>query len=248
MRRVDKRSSEKGLKRHFQPQKDGSKERISDRRSKSGEVIFTPPEGENVIRDKLRNLEEYIHAESAIDPLVKLAIIHYQFEAIHPFTDGNGRTGRFLNILYLVLNGLLDLPVLSLSKYIIDRKSDYYQLLRSVTEKAEWEPWILYMLDAVEQTAFHTKDKILAIRELVAETLSFAKEKLPSRVYSKELIEILFRQPYTKVQFLVDAGLAERKTAANYLKELQKASIVVVRKIGKENLYLNVKLFELLSR
>jgi Fic family protein len=104
------------------------------------------------------------------------------------------------------------------------------------------------MLDAVEQTAFHTKDKILAIRELVAETLSFAKEKLPSRVYSKELIEILFRQPYTKVQFLVDAGLAERKTAANYLKELQKASIVVVRKIGKENLYLNVKLFELLSR
>jgi Fic family protein len=213
----------------------------------SGEVIFTPPEGENIIRDKLKNLEEYIHAESSIDPLVKLAIIHYQFEAIHPFADGNGRTGRIVNILYLVLNGLLDLPVLYLSKYIIERKSDYYQLLRSVTEHGEWEPWILYMLDAVEQTALHTKDRMFAIRDLVAETLSLAKEKLPSRVYSKELIEILFQQPYTKVQFLVDAGLAERKTAANYLKELQEAGIVVVRKVGKENLYLNAKLFELLS-
>ena len=214
----------------------------------TGEVIFTPPEGETVIRDKLRNLEEYIHGESPVDPLVKLAIIHYQFEAIHPFTDGNGRTGRIVNILYLVLNGLLDLPVLYLSKYIIDRKSDYYQLLRGVTANGEWEPWVLYMLDAVEQTALHTKQKILAIRELVAETIRLVKEKLPSRVYSKELIEILFRQPYTKVQFLVDAGLAERKTAANYLKELEEAGIVVVRKIGKENLYLNVRLFELLSR
>lgn len=214
----------------------------------TGEVIFTPPEGETVIRDKLRNLEEYIHGEGAIDPLVKLAIIHYQFEAIHPFTDGNGRTGRILNILYLVLNGLLDLPVLYLSKYIIDRKSDYYQLLRSVTANGEWEPWVLYMLDAVEQTALHTREKILAIRELLAESVRLAKEKLPSRVYSKELIEILFRQPYAKVQFLVDAGLAERKTAANYLKELQEAGMVVVHKIGKENLYLNVRLFELLSR
>jgi Fic family protein len=214
----------------------------------TGEVIFTPPEGEAVIRDKLENLEEYIHGEDTTDPLLKLAIIHYQFEAIHPFTDGNGRTGRIVNILYLVLKGLLDLPVLYLSKYIIEEKSEYYRLLRSVTAGGEWEPWIMYMLEAVEQTALHTREKILDIRDLMAEALQFAKENLPSRVYSKELIEILFRQPYTKGQFLVDAGIAERKTAASYLKEIENIGILQSRKIGKENLYLNVKLFEILSK
>jgi Fic family protein len=214
----------------------------------TGEVIFTPPEGETVIRDKLENLEEYIHGQDTTDPLVKLAVIHYQFEAIHPFTDGNGRTGRIVNILYLVLEGLLDLPVLYLSKHIIEEKSEYYRLLRSVTAGGEWEPWIMYMLEAVEQTALHTREKILAIRDLMAEALQFAKENLPSRVYSKELIEILFHQPYTKGQFLVDAGIAERKTAASYLKEIENIGILQSRKIGKENLYLNVKLFEILSK
>jgi Fic family protein len=214
----------------------------------TGEVIFTPPEAEAVIRDKLKNLEEYIHGQDTTDPLVKLAVIHYQFEAIHPFTDGNGRTGRIVNILYLVLKGLLDLPVLYLSKYIIEGKSEYYRLLRSVTRGGEWEPWIMYMLVAVEQTALHTREKILAIRDLMAEALEFAKENLPSRVYSKELIEILFRQPYTKGQFLVDAGIAERKTAASYLKEIENIGILQSRKIGKENLYLNVKLFDILSK
>jgi Fic family protein len=214
----------------------------------TGEVIFTPPEGETVIRDKLENLEEYIHGQDTTDPLVKLAVIHYQFEAIHPFTDGNGRTGRIVNILYLVLEGLLDLPVLYLSKHIIEEKSEYYRLLRSVTAGGEWEPWIMYMLEAVEQTALHTREKILAIRDLMAEALQFAKENLPSRVCSKELIEILFHQPYTKGQFLVDAGIAERKTAASYLKEIENIGILQSRKIGKENLYLNVKLFEILSK
>jgi Fic family protein len=214
----------------------------------TGEVIFTPPDGEAVIRDKLENLEEYIHGQDTTDPLVKLAVIHYQFEAIHPFTDGNGRTGRIINILYLVLKGLLDLPVLYLSKYIIEEKSEYYRLLRSVTSGGEWEPWVMYMLEAVEQTALYTREKILAIRDLMAEALQFAKENLPSRVYSKELIEILFRQPYTKGQFLVDAGIAERKTAASYLKEIENIGILQSRKIGKENLYLNVKLFEVLSK
>ena len=214
----------------------------------TGEVVFTPPEGEGVIRDKLKNMEDYIHAEDAVDPLIKLALIHYQFEAIHPFTDGNGRTGRILNILYLTQKHLLDLPVLYLSKYIIKQKSDYYRLLRAVTEHQAWEPWILYFLDAVEQTALFTRDKILAIRNLLAETLAFTKQHLPSRVYSKDLIELLFHQPYTKANFLVDEGIAERKTAANYLKQLEKIGILQVQKVGKENLYLNKELFEVLSK
>ena len=214
----------------------------------TGEVVFTPPEGEALIREKLKNLEEYIHEEDGVDPLIKLALIHHQFEAIHPFTDGNGRTGRILNILYLLFKGLLGLPVLYLSKYIIEQKSDYYHLLRSVTDDGELEPWIRYILEAVEQTSLHTRDKIIAIRDLMDETLQYVKEKLPSRVYSKDLIEILFCQPYTKGQFLVDAGIAERKTAANYLKEIEKTGILKAQKLGKENLYLNVKLFELLSK
>jgi Fic family protein len=214
----------------------------------TGEVVFTPPEGEAIIRDKLKNLEDYIHAENEVDPLIKLALIHYQFEVIHPFTDGNGRTGRILNILYLTQKHLLDLPVLYLSKYIIERKSNYYRLLRGVTEHKEWEPWILYMLDAVEQTALYTRDKMLAIRALLIKTLEFTKENLPSRAYSKDLIELLFHQPYTKARFLVDAGIAERKTATNYLKELEKIGVLQLQKVGKENLYLNKELFEALSQ
>jgi len=214
----------------------------------TGEVVFTPPEGEAIIRDKLKNLEDYIHAEDEVDPLIKLALIHYQFEVIHPFTDGNGRTGRILNILYLTQKHLLDLPVLYLSKYIIEQKSDYYHLLRGVTEHQAWESWILYMLDAVEQTALYTRDKTLAIRALLIKTLEFTKENLPPRAYSKDLIELLFHQPYTKARFLVDAGIAERKTATNYLKELEKIGVLQLQKVGKENLYLNKELFEALSQ
>ncbi len=181
----------------------------------TGEVVFTPPEGEDII---------------------------------HPFTDGNGRTGRILNILFLTHRNLLDLPVLYLSKYIIEQKSDYYRLLRGVTEHQAWEPWILYLLDVVEQTALITRNKILAIRELLIKTLEFTKEKLPSRVYSKDLIELLFLQPYTKANFLVDAGISERKTAANYLKQLAKIGVLEVQKVGRENLYLNKELFEVLSK
>ena len=214
----------------------------------TGEVVFTPPEGEEIIRDKLKNLEDYIHAKDEVDPLIKLALIHYQFEAIHPFTDGNGRTGRILNILYLTSRHLLELPVLYLSKYIIEQKSDYYRLLRGVTEHQEWKPWILYMLDAVEQTAFYTKDKILTIKNLLTETLEFTKKNLPSRVYSKDLIELLFHQPYTKAQFLVDAGIVKRQAAADYLKKLEEIGVLSAHKVGKENLYLNAKLYEILSK
>ena len=215
---------------------------------RTGEVIYAPPEGEGVIREKLKNLEEYIHSVNKIDPLIKLAVIHYQFEAIHPFSDGNGRTGRILCILYLIQQSLLELPVLYLSQYIINRKSDYYRLLRVVTEKSQWEPWVLYMLEAVENTAVQTKQKIIAIRDLMQQTLLEAKEKLPGRVYSKELIELLFKQPYTKVQILVDEGIAKRQAAADYLRECEKIGILKIHKLGKERLYLNLKLYKLLSK
>ncbi len=213
----------------------------------NNKTIYTPPEGEKVIRDLLKNLEDFIHSENGIDDLVRLAVMHYQFEAIHPFPDGNGRTGRVLNILYLVEKGLLDAPILYLSKYIIENKNQYYTKLRAVTEKQDWEGWILYILKGVEETAKYTLEKINTINTLMDETIAIAKEKLPSRVYSKELIELLFEQPYCKVKFLVDKGVAKRQTAAEYLQELEKTGILKSQKVGVENLFLNVRLFEVLQ-
>ena len=215
--------------------------------SVTGEILYTPPEGETIIRDKLKNLEDFIHAGDEMDPLIKLALIHYQFEAIHPFSDGNGRTGRIINILFLILHGLLDLPVLYLSKAIIERKNDYYRLLRQVMQKNQWEPWILYMLASIEETATFTRERILAIRNLMLETMEKARRELPRRVYSKELIELLFQQPYCKISFLVDAGIASRNIASSYLGELVKINILKKETIGRETLYLNHKLYELLS-
>jgi len=219
---------------------------IGNRRTR--EIIYTPPDGERVIRRMLKNLVTFMQTRNDVDPLVKLALIHYQFEAIHPFFDGNGRTGRLVSILFLVLNDLLDLPVLYLSKYIIDRKPEYYRRLREVTENGAWEAWILYMLKAVEQTAGLTRQRILDIRSLLDDALERARRDLPSRVYSKDLVELIFRQPYTKGQFLVDADIAERKTAADYLKSLEGIGLLSVRKVGRENLYLNTKLYDLLSQ
>lgn len=214
----------------------------------SGEVIYTPPEGENVIREKLFNLEEYINNnDEKTDPLIRLAVIHYQFEAIHPFTDGNGRTGRIINILYLLHQKLLELPVIYLSRYIIENKDDYYQLLRLVTEKSEWTPWISYILDGVLFTAEATVNKIIEIKTLLDKTLIDLKQKLSGRIYSKELIELLFTQPYCKVEFVVNAGIAKRQTAAGYLKEIEKTGLLKSKKVGKEMLYLNLPLFELLK-
>jgi len=212
------------------------------------EIIYTPPEGERLIRRKLDELERFIHADDSMDPLVKLALAHYQFEAIHPFFDGNGRAGRLINILFLVAHELLDSPVLYISRYIIDDKPEYYRRLRRVTENGEWEAWVLYILDAVDTTARMTRQRILDIRALLEDALALAKRELPARVYSKELIELIFRQPYTKGQFVVDAGLAERKTAADYLQELEAIGILKSHKVGKENLYLNVRLCELLAK
>lgn len=213
-----------------------------------GEVIYTPPEGEGVIRDKLANLEGFINqdGEDDLDPLVKLAVMHYQFEAIHPFTDGNGRTGRILNILYLVSRGLLDLPVLYLSRYIIEHKNDYYLGLRGVTERGEWEAWIIYMLTAVEQTAALTRDRILRIRRLMHEGGELVRGQAPN-VYSKDLMEVIYRHPYTRIKFLEEAGIAQRKTASTYLRELERLGLLRSVKAGREVYYINDRFLDLLT-
>ena len=212
-----------------------------------GEIIYTPPEGEAVIRDKLANLERFIYDDSDLDPLIKLAVMHYQFEAIHPFTDGNGRIGRILNILYLIETGLLDIPVLYLSRHIIDHKGDYYAGLKRVTEDHAWEPWILYMLDAIAQTARVTRERILGIRDLMREGIEQVKRELP-KVYSKDLLELLFRQPYCKIRFLEEAGIAQRQTASVYLRELSRIGLLTPVKAGRESYYININLLKMLIK
>lgn len=212
-----------------------------------GETVYTPPEGEAVIRDKLRELENFMHAEDQLDVLVKMALMHYQFEAIHPFPDGNGRTGRILNILYLVDKGLLNLPVLYLSRYIIDHKNAYYEGLRRVTEEGLWQDWILYMLDAIEQTSMRTHSQITDILALMESVRERAQREAPG-IYSKDLIEQIFKQPYCKIQFLERAGMGTRQTCAKYLRELEKLGILTGQKMGREVYFINSGLFTLLTR
>lgn len=212
-----------------------------------GDVIYTPPEGESIIRDKLANLERFIYSQDDLDPLVKLAVLHYQFEAIHPFTDGNGRTGRILNILYLIEEGLLDIPILYLSRYIIDHKNDYYAGLRSVTESGSWEGWIIFMLTAIEQMAHTTRDRILEIRDLINDSIVKVRQELP-KIYSKDLLELLFHQPYCKIRFLEQAGIARRQSASVYLKELERIGILHGVKAGREYYYINEKFLNILAK
>lgn len=219
--------------------------RISDTRTRS--VIYTPPSGGPELVAKLRNLESYLLAADGPDPLIRMAVAHYQFEAIHPFTDGNGRTGRILNILYLVHMGLLQIPVLYISRFIIQNKPDYYRLLREVTECDDWEPWLLYMLRGVEETALWTTGRIQAIGELFDLTMDRCRTEAP-KIYSKELIELIFRQPYCKISFIVDAGIAKRKTASEYLQELERIGVMVGEKHGRETIYKHPALLEVLQK
>lgn len=212
-----------------------------------GQTIYTPPEGEAVIREKLHALETFMHADDGMDVLVKMALIHYQFEAIHPFPDGNGRTGRILNILYLVERGLLGLPVLYLSRHIIAKKSAYYEGLRRVTEDGAWVDWVLYMLDAVEQTSLHTHRQITDILALMEDVRAQVQREAPD-VYSKDLIEQIFRQPYCKIQFLQRAGLGTRQTCSKYLHRLEELGVLRAAKIGREVYFINGALFGLLKR
>ena len=212
----------------------------------NGKTIYTPPSGEAIIREKLHNLETFINDDDAIDPLIKMALMHYQFEAIHPFSDGNGRTGRILLLLYLKLEKLLDTPAIYLSEYIIKNKMDYYTKLRKVTENNDWEGWILYMLEMVEYTANKGLERLKNVTSLMDQMATEIKETIP-KVYTKELVEILFRLPYTKRQFLIDAKLGTPKTVGNYLMELEKSGFLISEKVGKEKLYLNHKLMAILE-
>ena len=211
----------------------------------TGAVVYTPPESQ-AVREKLKNWEEFLTARNELDPLVRCAVQHYQFEAIHPFTDGNGRTGRVLNILYLVQQGLLDTPILYLSRYIIRNKADYYRLLLEVTTKQSWAPWITFMLDSIENTCHWTTEKIKSIRDLMRHTADFIHRRQP-KIYSWELVELLFKQPYCRIANVVDAGLAKRQTAAVYLKALTDIGVLREVSTGRESLFVHPKYIELLT-
>ncbi len=213
---------------------------------RTGEVDYTPPEGEALLRQLLANWERFLHEAGDVDPLIRMAVAHYQFEAIHPFTDGNGRTGRILNLLFLVEQKLLELPVLYLSRAIIRRKTDYYQLLLTVTTHEAWEDWILYMLHAVDETARWTTDRIRAVRHLMQDTAEYVQSAAYG-AYSPELVELIFVQPYCRIKNVVEAGVAQRQTAAVYLKQLVSAGVLEEVKVDREKLFINPRLMRLLT-
>lgn len=213
----------------------------------TGETIYTPPQSEQEIRGYLKNLEDFINNnEDGIDPLIKVCLIHYQFESIHPFYDGNGRTGRILNILYLVLNNLIDNPILYLSKYINKTKQEYYKLFNEVRNNNNFEDWILYILKGIEITS---KETIILIEKIQNEIKNYKEEfisKLP-KIYSKELLESLFYEVYTKISYIEKACNVTRLTAASYLNQLEEVGLLESEKVGRERLYKNVRLIKLLS-
>ncbi|MGD1008385.1 MAG: Fic family protein [Ignavibacteriaceae bacterium] len=212
----------------------------------SGEVVYTPPQDPQTIISLMQNMDEYINNDSlhTIDPLIKMAIIHYQFESIHPFYDGNGRTGRIINILYLVIKDLLNLPVLYLSRYIITNKNQYYKLLQQVRISESWEPWILYMLKGVEETSLQTISLIQGIKELMMEFKHKIRNELP-KIYSQDFLNNLFRHPYTKIEFLMRDLNITRITATKYLNLVTKIGFLEKKKIGRTYYYVNRRLFEL---
>jgi Fic family protein len=216
---------------------------------RTGEVVYSPPQDEAQIRLLMNNLEKFINddAMSDIDPLVKMAIIHHQFESIHPFYDGNGRTGRIINILYLVKNNLLDSPVLYLSRYINQKKNEYYRLLQAVRTHQSWEEWALYMLEGIEQTSRQTIFLIQGMRDLMQHHKHKIREELP-KIYSQDLLNNLFRHPYTKIDFVVQELQVHRNTAMKYLEDLVRIGLLAKHRIAKENFYLNSALFDLLRK
>ncbi len=214
----------------------------------TGKVVYTPPQDYETIIDLMKNLEQFINDNSIsdFDPLVKMGIIHYQFESIHPFYDGNGRTGRIINVLYLVMNNLLDLPILYLSRYIVENKGDYYKLLQEVREAENWENWILYMLNAVEQISKETLVLIEKIKGLMVEYKSLLRSNY--KFYSHELLNNLFKHPYTKIEFIEkDLGVS-RITASKYLNQLAKDGVLKKEKLGTGNYYINEKLIKILKK
>lgn len=214
---------------------------------RTGTIVYSPPEGQQLIRDRLYHLEEFINAEHPVyDPVVMMALMHYQFEAIHPFTDGNGRTGRILNVLYLVQQDLLTSPILNLSGYIINNKKDYYRLLRRVTEAGEWVDWVLYMVKAVGKTARATLEKIRAIQDLKEYTLQIGRAALPTAPV-REIVDLMFSHPYLKIGTLEEYNLAKRQTASRYLHTLASAKLLIPIKDGRDIYFVNHRLIQLFS-
>ncbi len=216
------------------------------RNATTNEVVYTPPEGEALLRAKLANWERFMHEATHIDPLIRMAIGHYQFEAIHPFTDGNGRTGRVLNSLFLIEQDLLTLPILHLSRYINNSRFTYYRLLQRVTSHADWESWLMYILAGVEETARWTTAKCAAIRSLQAHTAEYIKTTRP-KLYSPELLDLIFELPYCRISNVIERGIAKRQTASVYLKQLTTLGVLTERGVSKEKIFVHPKLMQLLT-
>lgn len=215
--------------------------------SRTGEVVYTPPQHPDEIISLMQNLIEYINNDEICDadPLVKMAIIHHQFESIHPFYDGNGRTGRVLNLLYLASKDLLDLPVLYLSRYIINNKDEYYTQLQQVRETDSWEAWIIFILDSIIETSQHTAELISQIKTLMQQIKNTMRQELP-KIYSQELLNNLFNHPYTKIEFVMNDLNISRTTATKYLDLLDKHRLVQKQKVGRTNYYINQSLCKIL--
>lgn len=218
------------------------------RNASTGDVVYAPPQDSADIQTLLSNLAQYINDPEMDDndTLVKMAVIHYQFESIHPYYDGNGRTGRILNILFLILNGLLDLPILYLSRYIIRHKRNYYRLLQEVRDEDNWEDWLLYMINGVETTARETIALISEMKDLMMEMKHLIRGNY--KFYSQDLLNNLFKYPYTKIEYLMEDLGVSRITAANYLNTLAANEVLQKEKIGNTNFYINPKLLELLKK
>jgi Fic family protein len=213
----------------------------------AGAIVYTPPVGEERLRGLLANWEMFMHGEREIDPLIRMAVGHYQFEAIHPFTDGNGRTGRVLNSLFFISEGLLPLPILYLSRYVIRHKGEYYRLLLEVTKSGTWEAWVLFMLSGVEATASWTVAKIAAIRELQAHTLEHVRRSAP-KLYRQDLVSLIFELPYCRIRNVTEREIAGRQTASIYLKELVRIGVLEEKAVGREKLFVHPGLMRLLTQ
>lgn len=212
----------------------------------TGETIYTPPDDSDVIQDLMQNLESYLNEEPGeVSALIRMAVQHYQFESIHPFYDGNGRTGRIINVLYLILQNLLDIPILFLSGYIIANKGTYYRLLQEVRTQGSWDEWVLFMLKATESTARQTIVQINQIHQLFNQVQERVKQEA-KKIYSKDLVEQLFIHPYTKIEYITNGLGVERKAASRYLKTLEAIGVLSGRQVGKENIYINHALYNLL--
>jgi len=214
----------------------------------TGEVVYIPPQDKTEILNLLSDFVNHFNQkDEELSPLINLAILHYQFESIHPFYDGNGRTGRILNILYLILNDLIEVPILYLSSYIIENKPEYYRLLNQTNRTGNWEEWILFMLKAIENTSNSTIRRISDIRNQLDLTVEIVKAELP-KIYSKELVELIFELPYSKIEFVVNRLKIERKAASRYLRALESIGVVESQKVGRETVYINKKLVDILQQ